>query len=209
LLPLEEESPERWREACSELGLVPPEGLLVELTAAWQEPWRAYHMIDHLEAGLALLAEYRNLAAKPAVLDLAFYFHDVVYDPKRSDNEEKSAELAKKALLESGATPELAQRIYDLVMVTKHDAEPRDADAALLVDVDLAILGAGREEYDRYEQAVREEYAWVPRFLFRRKRREILKAFLARPRIYRTAALHERFEAAARDNLTRAIAALG
>jgi predicted metal-dependent HD superfamily phosphohydrolase len=200
---------ERWRYSWSDLGLVPRTGLLAEVAEAWKEPWRAYHTIDHLEAGLHLLSENRHLAEKPAELDLAFYFHDVVYDPKRFDNEEKSAELAKKVLLEAGATPELAQRIYDLVMVTKHDAEPADADAALLVDVDLAILGAGREEYDRYEKAVREEYAWVPRFLFRRKRREILRAFLARPRIYRTAALHERLEAAARDNLTRAIAALG
>jgi predicted metal-dependent HD superfamily phosphohydrolase len=200
---------ERWRRAWSDLGVAPPEGLRAEVAEAWQEPWRAYHTIDHLEAGLALLAECRNLASAPAELDLAFYFHDAVYDPKRSDNEEKSAQLAKKVLLEAGAAPELAQRIYDLVMVTRHDAEPADSDAALLVDVDLAILGAERADYDRYEQAVREEYSWVPRILFRRKRREILKAFLARPRIYRTAALHERFEAAARGNLTRAIAALG
>jgi predicted metal-dependent HD superfamily phosphohydrolase len=198
-----------WYRAWTELGVAPPDGLLAEVAEAWQEPWRAYHTIDHLEAGLHLLSENRHLAEKPAELDLAFYFHDVVYDPKRFDNEEKSAELAKKVLLEAGAAPALAQRIYDLVMVTKHDAEPKGADAALLVDVDLAILGAEREEYDRYEQAVREEYAWVPRFLFRRKRRAILKEFLARPRIYRTATLHERFEAAARDNLTRAIAALG
>jgi len=203
--PLEEE---RWSAAWRELGLSPPAGLAEELAAAWQEKQRAYHTIEHLERGLALLAEFRQLAAKPAELDLAYYFHDAVYDPKRSDNEAKSAEMARRALLAAGASPALAARVAELVLATRHDAQPPDADAALLVDVDLAILGAGREDYDRYEQAVLSEYSFVPRFLFRRKRREILAAFLARPAIYLTPALRDRFEAAARENLARAIADL-
>ncbi len=199
---------DRWAAAWRELGLAPPPGLAAELAAAWQEKHRAYHTLEHLEKGLSLLAEYRHLAARPAELDLAYYFHDAVYAPKRADNEEKSAELARRSLLAAGGSAALAGRIADLVMATKHHAEPPDADAALLVDVDLAILGAGREEYDRYEQAVAREYGFVPRFLFRRKRREILESFLARPALYLTPALAERFEGPARANLARAIAAL-
>lgn len=199
---------ERWERAWRELGLAPPAGLLATVETAWQERQRAYHTIEHLEKGLQLLAEYRHLAANPAELELAFYFHDLVYDPLRHDNEAKSAERATAALLAAGAAPELAGRIAELVMFTLHQAEPPDPDARLLVDVDLAILGAGREDYDRYEQAVREEYGWVPRRVFRAKRAEILGELLARPRIYRTPELHQRFEPAARGNLARAIEAL-
>lgn len=200
--------PAPWERAWRELGLTPPPGLLEELAKLWQEPWRAYHTVEHLENGLGLMGEYRHLAAKPAELAMAFYFHDAVYDPLLHDNEARSAALAAGTLAQAGAPRELAVRIGELVMATQHVAEPPDDDAALLVDVDLAILGAGREDYDRYEKAVREEYVFVPGDLFRAKRREILATFLARPAIYRNPALRERFEAAARANLARAIAAL-
>lgn len=84
-------------------------------------------------------------------------------------------------------------------------AQPVSADAQLLVDIDLAILGADPERFDEYEVQIRQEYAWVPGPLFRRKRREILMDFLARPKIYGTAWFQERFEASARDNLQRPV----
>lgn len=200
---------ERWQETWQTLGLASPPGLLHQLEKKWQEPQRAYHTLDHLESGLALLGEYRHLAARPPELELAFYFHDAVYDPTRADNEEQSAELAATALAQAGASRELIERIAALILFTRHQAEPPgDPDAQLLVDVDLAILGAETQIFDRYESAVREEYGFVPKAIFRRKRREILASFLARPQIYLTPALHERFEAKARENLTRVVAAL-
>ena len=192
--------------AWAELGFCPPEGLLAEVEAGWQEPHRAYHSIDNLEQGLALLAEYRHLAARPAELELAWYFHDVVYDPLRPDNEERSAERAKAALLGVGAEPALAERIAELILHTRHLANPPDPDSRLLVDIDLAILGAEPERYDAYERAIREEYGFVPAPLFRRKRHEILASFLARPRLYATAQLFARFEVQARENLRRILA---
>ena len=195
----------RWASAWEELHLRPPEPLLAEVEAAWQEPHRAYHSIDHLEHGLALLAEYRHLAARPAELELAWYFHDLVYDPLRADNEEQSATKAKAALLGAGAAAALAERVGELILHTKHTAEPPDPDSRLLIDIDLAILGAEPERYDAYERAIRDEYGFVPARLFRKKRREILAAFLARPRIYATPQLFERFEKNARENLQRAL----
>jgi predicted metal-dependent HD superfamily phosphohydrolase len=94
-------------------------------------------------------------------------------------------------------------------LATKHNAEPTSRDAALLVDVDLAILGAAPERFDEYERQVREEYSWVPGFLFRRKRREILEGFLARPHVYSTDHFLACYEAAARANLVRSIERLG
>jgi predicted metal-dependent HD superfamily phosphohydrolase len=93
-------------------------------------------------------------------------------------------------------------------MATKHDAMPDSTDSRLLVDIDLAILGAPVERFDEYERQVRQEYSWVPDALFRRKRREILEAFLARPRIFSTDYFQLKYEAQARTNLERSITAL-
>ena len=78
----------------------------------------------------------------------------------------------------------------------------------LLADIDLSILGATAERFDEYEVQVRQEYAWVPGPLFRRKRGAILQAFLARPSLYSTPWLRGRFEAQARSNLQRSVARL-
>jgi predicted metal-dependent HD superfamily phosphohydrolase len=93
-------------------------------------------------------------------------------------------------------------------MATRHDAVPANADARVLVDVDLSILGAEPARFGEYEQQVREEYAWVPGFVYRRKRREVLEGFLARTAIFNTRLFVERYEAVARGNLARSIAKL-
>lgn len=74
--------------------------------------------------------------------------------------------------------------------------------------VDLWILGAPEQRFDEYEKQVREEYGWVPGPIYRRKRREILESFVARPAIYRTQRFIERYEKQARANLARALARL-
>ena len=93
-------------------------------------------------------------------------------------------------------------------MATRHAAPATTPDSQLLVDIDLAILGADERTYAEFEVNVRSEYRWVPAILFRRKRAEILESFLARPQIYSTRSFHERYEASARGNLARAIEAL-
>jgi predicted metal-dependent HD superfamily phosphohydrolase len=128
---------------------------------------------------------------------------------KRQDNEQKSAEWAKAAALRSGLSVPAAERVYDLVMVTRHRAQPESTDAKILVDIDLSILGAPSERFDEYEGQVREEYAWVPWLLFRRKRRQILEEFIARPRIFNTDCFVESHEAQARSNLQRSLEKLG
>ena len=91
-------------------------------------------------------------------------------------------------------------------MATLHTAVPTDADALLLVDIDLGILAAEDERFAEYEQQIRQEYRHVPELLFRDKRREILRTFLERPRLYCTSHFHERLDVQARVNLRRAVA---
>jgi len=77
-----------------------------------------------------------------------------------------------------------------------------------MLDIDLSILGTPTEVYDEFEVNVRKEYKRVPRFIFRKKRKEILQNFLANAPVFKTEYFRKRFEAQAAENLKRAISAL-
>ena len=193
-----------WQRAWTGIGAVGEgDALFAQLMAAYAEPQRHYHTLQHVGECLALFDDARTLAAHSAEVELALWFHDAIYDIKGHDNEQRSADWARDALRDAGAPADAAQRVHDLVMATRHTAVPSGRDEQLLVDIDLSILGAARARFDQYEQQIRKEYAYVPGFLFRRKRREILKGFLDRPAIYSTPHFHDRLEARARDNLRR------
>jgi predicted metal-dependent HD superfamily phosphohydrolase len=201
---------ERWRTTWRGLGVAAPDDQLYEvLIGRYSEPHRSYHTIQHLDECFARLDEARGLAEQIHEVELALWFHDAVYETRTQDNEEQSASLALVAAERSGLPSAIGERVHRLILATKHDAEPTSPDAALLVDVDLAILGASAERFDEYERQVREEYSWVPGLLFRRKRREILNGILARPHVYSTALFRSRYEATARANLARSIERLG
>jgi predicted metal-dependent HD superfamily phosphohydrolase len=178
---------------------------LEALRRAWREPQRHYHSLQHLSECLDLLRAHRDSAQRPDELVLALWFHDAVYAPRAKDNEQRSADWARQALDEAGADPATTARIHALILDTAHAADPAPGDPSLLVDIDLAILGAAPERFAEYERQVRAEYAWVPGFLYRYKRRQLLREFAKRDPLYRTPALRERLEEQARINLARAI----
>lgn len=195
-----------WHRAWSELaGDRDGSALRDELLTRYAEPQRKYHTRQHLEECLALFEEVIALAPHPAEVEMALWFHDAIYDVKGSGNEERSADWAHRALIDAGVDPASADRVRQLVLVTKHDGVPSSPDEQVLVDIDLAILGAERQRFDEYERQIREEYGFVPGFLFRRKRKQILRTFLDRPVLYSTPALRDRLDARARENLRRAI----
>jgi predicted metal-dependent HD superfamily phosphohydrolase len=194
-----------WNTAWQSLAVEPPPGLVEALRRRHEEPHRKYHTLQHLGECLALAGRDGILAEHPAEVVIALWFHDAVYDLHRHDNEAASAAWARDALREAGVRPEIAGRVHALVVATRHDAEPPPGDARLVVDIDLAILGAESARFDEYELQIRDEYAHVPPDIFRAKRRAILQSFLDRPAIYGTAVYRDRFEAKARANLARAI----
>ncbi|MEC7547633.1 MAG: N-methyl-D-aspartate receptor NMDAR2C subunit [Pseudomonadota bacterium] len=175
-----------------------------DLVTAWNEPQRKYHTLQHLHGCLSIFEEFQHLAEHPHEVELAIWFHDAVYDIKGKNNEQKSAEWAGAALDEAGVSKERITRIYDLIMATEHSAmdELDTPDKQLLVDIDLAILGCESARFSEYEKQVREEYSYVPGFLFRIKRRQVLRSFLDRQPIYSTPELQARFESQARKNLS-------
>jgi predicted metal-dependent HD superfamily phosphohydrolase len=199
-----------WFEAWRALDVnAPDEALFAALLARYSEPHRAYHTLQHLGECLALLAREQVNAERPAEVSLALWFHDAIYDVHRHDNEQRSADWAREALGDAGVAPEIAERVHSLVMATRHDVKPGGADARLLVDIDLSILGAPVERFAEYERQIRIEYAHVPAEVFEPRRRAILGGFLARDPIYLTEPLRAQFEAAAKLNLGKAIVPSG
>jgi predicted metal-dependent HD superfamily phosphohydrolase len=192
-----------WRAMWDELGVTPPdEALFNRIIAAYSEKQRHYHTLQHLRECLERLDEVRSRAERPAEIELALWFHDAVYDVRGTDNEERSADWAVSCI----ADPRVADRVHAMIMATKHAAEPTGHDTQLLVDADLAILGANAERFDEYDDQIRREYLHVPLAQFAGRRCRILGGFLKRPAIYSTPLFRERFESQARENLSRAIA---
>lgn len=201
--------PHAWQACWSALG-ARGDGLALReaLLAAWQSQGRHYHTRQHLVECLQLLDRHRDAAAAPAEVEMALWFHDAIYDPQAADNEAKSAHWAAAALHDAGVAPDVVARIVAHVLATRHDARPEGPDQALLVDIDLAILGAPPARYAEYRRQVRAEYAWVPEALFRERRAAVLARFLAREPLYLTPALRAEHEARARANLAAEVQAL-
>jgi predicted metal-dependent HD superfamily phosphohydrolase len=149
------------------------------------------------------LAGVWNYAVHLNEVRWALLFHDAIYDPQRQDNEARSADWACRVMEELNRSEEEKARVRAMILATAPPNEPRTPDELLLVDIDLAILGSDEATFDRYDRAIREEYAWVPEELYRETRAEVLGSFLKRDRVYRTAPFRERYEEAARRNVQR------
>ncbi|CQR63388.1 hypothetical protein [Streptomyces leeuwenhoekii] len=173
------------------------------LLARWQEPQRRYHTLTHLTAVLDHIDVLQEYADDPDLVRLAAWFHDAVYLPDRSENEERSARLAERALPEAGVCEAKTAEVARLVRLTvTHDPAEDDRDGQVLCDADLAILAAPPSGYAAYTAAVREEYHFVPGDAFREGRAAVLRHLLELPRLFRTPYGREKWEATARYNLT-------
>jgi predicted metal-dependent HD superfamily phosphohydrolase len=201
----------RWQRLCHSLAVPAMSDTTRQLLRdSYSEPHRAYHNLTHITECLAHLDYIAGVINPPehGTLGMALWFHDVVYDTHRHDNEEASAALAEMHLTQAGVPLDRITQITHLILATKHSATPPTGDAAWIVDIDLAILGANASRFDEYEKQIREEYHWVPEPDFRKGRAAVLRMFLERDAIYMTPAFHSRFETAARQNLQRSLDAL-
>ena len=195
-----------WRRAWSGLNLSGDEARTYEqLVAAYSEPHRKYHTLQHLSECVTALESVRDLAPHAAELEFALWFHDSIYNTKRSDNESRSATWAAKVLSEGGASSASTKLVEELILVTSHAALPQTLDEQLMVDIDLSILGANDVRFSEYERQVREEYSFVPGLLYRIKRKAILRQFLERERVYSTQHFRALLETQARRNLERVL----
>ena len=172
-----------------------------EIREAYSAPSRHYHTLQHLKTMHDLLAKVLSEITDPFSLRFALFYHDIVYKPLKSDNEEKSAERAESRLRKLDVSPPLIQRTCQLILHTRHHHYAEEHDLNLFGDADLAILGSPWGEYQIYSKAIRQEYSLVPEFIYRPGRRKVLLHFLQMDSIFKTGSFRERFEDQARINL--------
>lgn len=176
----------------------------------YHEDHRAYHGWIHIGAMLKDLDSIRFSSNFSGLgldeVELAVFFHDVVYDPRASDNEARSAELFRDAA--DGMPSDRIERVISMIMATMHHEATDDAQTRLLLDLDLAILGASSNEYRRYGGAIRAEYEHVSPPDWRKGRAKVLEKFLARPVLYQTSHFHALLEQNAREHIKDELEAL-
>lgn len=186
------------------------EEIFETLLWAYRKRGRHYHNPEHLADMFRHFDQHRERLKNPELVAAAIFFHDVVYNPARRDNERKSAAYAAKTLPILGFSPEEVRVIFDFILATQKHELPGNAhpDLAWLLDFDLAILGSDWETYREYTQKIRKEYRIYPDALYMPGRRKVLEHLLKRGNIFQTARFRESFEMPARINLEREIASL-
>lgn len=198
----------KWASLMSDLGFGENSDTYNNLRVRYSEKHRKYHNVTHIESVLFELNLTRHIAESYSSIELAMWFHDAIYNSFSKTNEKDSADLAVSFISENSGTEELRKAVYSLIMATEHNFVPEVNDQKLMVDIDLSILGSTESCYREFETAIREEYKYVPWFIFKKKRIELLQYFLGRESIYSTEYYVDSLEKKARMNIESAIAKL-
>ena len=178
------------------------EKTFTQIVAAYSTPNRYYHNLEHINHVLEVIQTLESQIEDLKTVQFAAWFHDIVYDTKAKDNEEKSAEYADEVLLSLSIPSDVIKNVKNLILATKnHQALNNDSDAQILQDADLAILSSNPNEYSKYTHAIRQEYIWIPEAEYITARKQILQNFLQRENIYFTKSIQQTKEKIARNNL--------
>jgi predicted metal-dependent HD superfamily phosphohydrolase len=177
-----------------------------QIVTAYSIPERYYHTLEHIEHVLNIIETFQDQTKDMTVVQLAAWFHDLVYDTQANDNEERSAEYASDWLASLGFSSRIIATVSRFILSTKsHQAAPDDFECQVFLDADLAILGSPPVEYGHYAVAIRQEYAWLPEAEYLVGRKRVLQRFLQRDRIYYTEPMFQAFELSARSNILQEI----
>lgn len=197
---------QNWDATWHGLGLRSPNpSVFGDVLARYSEPHRYYHTLQHLSECFEHRQFLEVSAEYPSEVNLAIWFHDLVYDVYAKDNEARSAEFASLVMADNGATSTQISRVSNHILATSAHHTDQKGDTKFLLDIDLAILGASSERFSQYQEQIRCEYSYVPALIYQYKRREILKSFLERDSIYLTRHFQVMYEDAARKNLLAAL----
>ncbi|CAN5916757.1 hypothetical protein BH11BAC7_BH11BAC7_27630 [soil metagenome] len=176
-----------------------------EIEAAYSGKKRHYHTLSHLGNLLNQLTVYKDQINDWDAMLFALFYHDVVYNALKQDNEEKSAELAEKRMNSLRVPADMIERCRKMILATKSHRPNPDYDTNFFMDADLSVLGEDWDAYSEYCQQVRKEFAIFPDLIYNPGRKKVLTNFLQMERIFKTEAFYEKYEANAKKNLAREI----
>jgi predicted metal-dependent HD superfamily phosphohydrolase len=172
---------------------------------------RHYHDVRHVTwvvHHVVAMASHHPVTDIGAVIAAGF-FHDAIYDPRRSDNEQQSAALAERALTEIGWESRRCQAVAAMVLATaEHEVAGVDLDTQVLLAADLGVLAADPANYSDYVRAVRKEYAHVDDDGWRSGRAAVLHRLLRRESLFAPGLELTTWERRARANITAELATL-
>jgi len=144
----------------------------------YKEPQRHYHTVQHIEECLVCLDEFKSLARSLEEVRMALLMHDLIYDPRKKNNEKLSADYTQKLMTDVGVNAQSCVRVYKHIMATVTHSFVDDSDTCLVMDIDMLILAAELSRLEEYENQIRKEYSHVPGFIYRVKRKMVLRNFL-------------------------------
>ncbi|MGH8129917.1 MAG: HD domain-containing protein [Steroidobacteraceae bacterium] len=191
----------RWDDLAARLRIVKPLVAFRWLESHYEQSARKYHGPRHINECFGILDRAHHPEASNPLVEYALWFHDAIYNTFSKKNEERSAEAAVRVLERSGRPAADSALVRALILATRHGVQPAAPPLQLLVDIDLAILGADADRYAEFELQIRAEYWWVPTALYRKQRCAILNSFVMRPSIYATHEFRDRYERQARNNI--------
>jgi predicted metal-dependent HD superfamily phosphohydrolase len=178
----------------------------LELEKSYNFKSRYYHNLNHINELLQFYDKYENELIKKNVVLFAIFYHDIIYDIKKKDNEKQSAEFAKNSLKNLNIEQEIINFCYDYIFATKkHNINSSDTDLAYFLDFDMAVLGKDWEDYHIYTEKICKEYRIYPSILYKKGRKKALESFLQTEQIYKTDTFFKLFEEQARKNIQKEI----
>jgi len=160
---------------------------------------RLYHNLNHVINCLSEAASYPYPIHH--CLSIAIWFHDVVYDLLRTDNEECSAKISGLALMTGCAYRQDIDDVQRLILATRHYGNSLNKDEKIIADIDMSIIGAEPEEYAKYAAAIAGEYSRtsVTSHNYMLGRTAFLEGL--RGRIFHTDYFHDKYDDRARNNI--------
>lgn len=200
-----------WQHTLQPFGVdqVAAEKAFNDLIAAYSTPGRYYHTLKHIDRVFKTIQILQGYTTNLAAVQLAAWFHDVVYDTQAQDNEQRSADYAFDLLSNLGIPESTITIVTRIILNTKdHQAAVDDYDSQVLLDADLAILATNQVQYGEYAHAIRQEYGWMAEADYITGRQQVLERFLQRSHIYFTPLMSEFAEPCARGNIQGEIQSL-
>lgn len=175
--------------------------LWTEIEKNYTNKKRYYHTLQHLDNLLTQLTEVKNEIQYWETILFTLYYHDIIYNSLKSDNEEKSAELAEKRMKQISVSNETIELCKNQILATKSHIKSADGDTNYFTDADLSVLGQPWETYSLYYKNVRKEYSIYPDFVYNQGRKKVLNHFLTMERIFKTDFFHCKFDIQAKQNI--------